>query len=712
MGFTTHYLLFVRFFWSAIFLMAWQSTVAQEVTLISSNEPFVSIPIQNILILVDSTNSLTALEVVDSSRNRYWQPAENVVAQPNQTYWLKSSIRNESGVDLTWCAYPGKAFIKEMYDWDSLLVGNTNFQENGRMIPYARRSMQGFANYANPLLLTTLRGTVKTPLFKLYNPSSFYLQKRAILALESPNSFMLKRYFKNIYGAFVIGGLLIITIYHAFLFVFLRERMYLTFVGLLASSTLFFAYFHGFSIEFLWPKSNFWDVYCFIFILATNGILWVRFAQHYLQLNNLPKFWQVSSWIIQLAHLVPVMMVLPDFFMEIPYPNALSNAMLIQISLIFCTELFVLCLSFAGFFYKIQSSGIFLLANFIPLLAGVTMALQFLGVVPYQDWIAAFPQIGYLIMTVVFSFGLGKKMSNMKSEIAKKKLETEKLEREKETQRKKIIEQKNGELAQKIEERTSEVTQQKEEIEMQKRAIELQNVKLQELNQEKNNLINVVAHDLKSPLHQINGLMTILNHTIPNKSDEQSKLIGMVSGATSRLSQMVTSLLDINAIESGKTNLKLQKVELSSVLKEVEKEFAETAQEKRISISILESELCCVEADESYIHQVFENLLSNAIKFSPKGREISMSLQAKDGKTRFSITDSGPGLSDDDKTKLFKKFQKLSAQPTGNEHSTGLGLSIVKRFVEAMGGKVWCESEWGKGATFFVEFDSIAMELN
>ncbi len=710
MGFTINYLYFVRFFWSAAFLLTLQSAVAQEITLIPSSERLVSIPIQNILILVDSSNSLTALEVVDSSRNHFWQPAENIIAQPNQTYWLKSSIRNESGIDLTWCAYPGKAFIKEMYDWDSLLVGNANFQENGRMIPYAKRAVQGFANYANPLLLTTQKGAVKTPLFKLYNPSNFYIQKRAILALESPSSFKLKRYFKNMYGAFVIGGLLIITIYHAFLFAFLRERMYLTFVGLLASSVLFFAYFHGFTIEFLWPESTFWDVYCFIFILATNGILWVRFAQHYLQLDNLPKFWQISSWIIQLVHLVPVMMVLPDFFMEIPYPNALSNAMYAQISLIFCTEIFILCLSIAGFYYKIQSSGIFLLANFIPLLAGLTMALQFLGVIPYQDWIAVFPQVGYLIMTVVFSFGLGKKMDNLKSEIVHKKLEAEKLEREKETQRKKIIEQKNGELAQKIQERTSEVMQQKEEIEMQKRAIELQNGKLKELNQEKNNLINVVAHDLKSPLNQINGLMTILNHTISEKSDEQSKLIGLVSGATSRLSQMVTNLLDINAIESGKMNLKLEKVELLSVLMEVEKEFAETAKDKGISISILESEFCHVEADESYIHQVFENLLSNAIKFSPKGGKVSMSLQAKGGKAQFSVTDSGPGLSDDDKTKLFKKFQKLSAQPTGSEHSTGLGLSIVKRFTEAMNGRVWCESEFGNGATFFVEFDLFGEE--
>jgi hypothetical protein len=374
---------------------------------------------------------------------------------------------------LAWLAYPGRAFIKEIYDWDSLKLGNDNFQENGRMISYERRAIQGFANYANPFQLFTPKKAIKTPLFKVYTASNFYIQKKFIVQLDLPNEFMTNRYFTNVFGAFVIGGLFIIMAYHICLYFFVRERMFLTFIGLLASSALFFAYYQGFTIEFLWQNNPFWDIYCFNFILVANGIFWVRFAQHYMQLKGLPKFWNASSWVIQVLHIIPVMMILPDFFTEIPHPDLHSKATFIQTALVFGTELFILVLSVVALYYKASGSSSFFIANLVPLIGGILLALQFLNVIPRQDWIPMISPIGYLIMAIIFSYGLGKKISKMKSQITLKQLETEKLEREKETQKKRIIEEKNSELAQKVEERTSEVTQQKEEIEMQKKAIEL-----------------------------------------------------------------------------------------------------------------------------------------------------------------------------------------------------------------------------------------------
>jgi signal transduction histidine kinase len=111
-----------------------------------------------------------------------------------------------------------------------------------------------------------------------------------------------------------------------------------------------------------------------------------------------------------------------------------------------------------------------------------------------------------------------------------------------------------------------------------------------------------------------------------------------------------------------------------------------------------------VNVDLSYANQIFENLISNAIKFSPPGKNIFVIVTDQGENVVTSVKDQGPGMNDDDKKKLFNKYQKLSAKPTGNESSTGLGLSIVKKYVEAMNGKIWCESEYGKGAAFFVSF--------
>jgi two-component system sensor histidine kinase/response regulator len=108
--------------------------------------------------------------------------------------------------------------------------------------------------------------------------------------------------------------------------------------------------------------------------------------------------------------------------------------------------------------------------------------------------------------------------------------------------------------------------------------------------------------------------------------------------------------------------------------------------------------------DRSLIVQIIDNLISNAIKFSNPNTKVKVTLKDENQTIRFEVEDEGPGIMEEDKSRLFQKFQKLHAQPTNGESSTGLGLSIVKKYVEAMKGKVWCESEYGKGSIFIVEF--------
>ncbi|MGC4022777.1 MAG: HAMP domain-containing sensor histidine kinase [Cyclobacteriaceae bacterium] len=231
------------------------------------------------------------------------------------------------------------------------------------------------------------------------------------------------------------------------------------------------------------------------------------------------------------------------------------------------------------------------------------------------------------------------------------------------------------------------------------------NEELLNLNLEKNNLIGIVAHDLKSPLNQIKGLLSLIKMT--GKVDEESaKYLSMMEESAIRLNEMIAKILDVEAIESKKLNLKLEPVNISHVLNGVADRYENDATAKKIKIDrgiVLD---VTVRADKGYAEQVLENLLSNAIKFSPFERSVFVSLELQNGKVICQIKDQGPGLSEEDKRKLFGKYQKLSAKPTGNEISTGLGLSIVKKFVEAMEGEIWCESELGDGASFFVKFNS------
>lgn len=242
------------------------------------------------------------------------------------------------------------------------------------------------------------------------------------------------------------------------------------------------------------------------------------------------------------------------------------------------------------------------------------------------------------------------------------------------------------------------------EVQRQKMQIEGKNDELLALNMEKNNLIGIVAHDLKSPLNQIKGLVTIVKMSTDPSNTEALHCIDMIAKSATRLNELIAKILDVEAIESKKINLTLEKVNLSIVLKNLANRYIPSARQKQIEIFCSLEEDVYAQVDKEYVEQVFENLLSNAVKFSPSFRNIYVNLSAKDGKVLGEIKDEGPGLSDDDKKKLFGKYQKLSARPTANETSTGLGLSIVKKFVEAMNGEIWCESTEGKGASFFVAF--------
>ena len=262
-----------------------------------------------------------------------------------------------------------------------------------------------------------------------------------------------------------------------------------------------------------------------------------------------------------------------------------------------------------------------------------------------------------------------------------------------------------------VQERTKEVVTSKEEIERQNEVLADQKQDLEELNEEKNHLIGVLAHDMRNPLHQIKGMASIIRMKKVEISEEDDKYLGIIEGAVDHLNNMIAKILDLEAIESKKTNVESEKVDLRHTLKVIIDSFQGRAEDKEISlVADIEDTPHLVSADRGFSMQVFENLLSNAIKFSPKRKNIYVSLTRKDGRIKASIKDEGPGLSKEDMGKLFGKFQKLSAQPTGGEKSTGLGLSIVKKYVEAMGGNVWCESELGQGAAFIVEFDELSSQ--
>ena len=226
---------------------------------------------------------------------------------------------------------------------------------------------------------------------------------------------------------------------------------------------------------------------------------------------------------------------------------------------------------------------------------------------------------------------------------------------------------------------------------------------LEELNDEKNHLMGIIAHDLRNPLSSTLSLAELMKSESENFDEDQMICINGIIKALNRMCTMVDRILDVKSLEAKKDQVNLEKIELSELIKNTYHSYKPKIKDKNLTVHL---NLTSIHAkvDRQYLFQVLENLLSNAIKFSPQGKSIFLNLWVHDEKAHISIKDEGPGISSDDQKKLFHKYQQLSAKPTGGESSTGLGLSIVKKYTELMNGNVWCESEPGKGAKFVVTF--------
>lgn len=280
--------------------------------------------------------------------------------------------------------------------------------------------------------------------------------------------------------------------------------------------------------------------------------------------------------------------------------------------------------------------------------------------------------------------------------------------------RTRLLVRRNLELQARIQEATAELSDREREAQAQARNLaeayeELQglngqlngaNAQLKELNEQKNLFFGIVAHDLRNPLNGIVMTAEVLDGE--EELEEIWKMARQINHEGREMSNLIGRFLDIAAIESGKVRAEPSSFLIEGVARHVADRHLAPAAAKQIELRV-EARAGAILADVKFTKEVLDNLISNAIKFSPPGKQVKVVLETAGEKVIISVEDQGPGLTPEDKDKLFGRFARLSAQPTAGEKSTGLGLSIVKHMVEAMEGRIWVESEPGKGASFRVE---------
>jgi len=225
---------------------------------------------------------------------------------------------------------------------------------------------------------------------------------------------------------------------------------------------------------------------------------------------------------------------------------------------------------------------------------------------------------------------------------------------------------------------------------------------LLELNKLKDKFLGIAAHDLRNPIGTVKGYLSILSDGFLGEvAAPQREVMEKMNRACEKMLALIDDLLDVSAIESGRLAIEPEDVDLREYLAEVYESSRLLGKAKSIEVKMeLEDGLPEVRFDPKRIDQVINNLITNAIKFSYPGTTVTLRAGRADRELRITVADQGQGIPEDEIGKVFVEFGRTSVRPTGGERSTGLGLAIVKRMVEAHGGRIWVESEVGKGSMF------------
>jgi len=233
----------------------------------------------------------------------------------------------------------------------------------------------------------------------------------------------------------------------------------------------------------------------------------------------------------------------------------------------------------------------------------------------------------------------------------------------------------------------------------------LANERLKELDKLKSDFVSMVSHELKTPLAAMRTSAQVLE-VADIATETKREMLDIILRNIDRQTNLVNDLLDLSRIESGRMELKIESVPLDSVVADSIESVKQTASEEGIKLDVeLPESLASVKGDREKLTQVVINLLNNAIKFTLRSGEISIKARELNGQMEVKVSDTGIGIPTEDLDMVFDKFYQVDSTLTREAGGTGLGLAICKGIIEAHRGRIWAESELGKGSTFVFTLD-------
>ncbi|MBA7532781.1 Sensor histidine kinase RcsC [subsurface metagenome] len=247
-----------------------------------------------------------------------------------------------------------------------------------------------------------------------------------------------------------------------------------------------------------------------------------------------------------------------------------------------------------------------------------------------------------------------------------------------------------------------ELQSQTEELMTQQQEIIEKTGEVERANRLKSEFLANMSHELRTPLNVIIGFSELMVDKVPGKiNEEQRQCLSDILDSSHRLLNLVNEVLDLSKVESGKMEFKLENVALTEVIESLTRTMLPVLAPRKQSLDIeIEEGLPAVHVDEGRLEQVLLNLATNSSKFTPDGGKLKVEAVREDNWCQVSVIDNGIGIKEEDQERIFEPFCWLDNPLTKEKSGTGLGLALVETIVEKYGGRIWVESEYGKGSRF------------
>ncbi|OJJ18917.1 hypothetical protein BKI52_24295 [marine bacterium AO1-C] len=638
-------------------------------------------------VFVDSTQQLSLAQVT----NQKFTPSS--VALPLQTrhiYWLRVKLNNRTNQPQKRYLYVGNWAYIDLYA-NGRLVG-----KSGRMRNYQERSVP---NQRQLIEYTLSPKQSQTLYFRLQETMAFYLKSSFEFTAQSQAQVQKQTNNIRFSQGIFLGIIIVMALYNLFIFFSVKDVSFLYYVFSIVGVGLYFMFYYGFTLEFVWTQAAIWNAHSYGIIVPLTRITWVLFTKSYLHLREfLPRWNRWVNWLIYL-YLVPIILTILTLVTGQDFSTSIVNWVgtlgVIVLSIMVLMGFLALRKGFKPAFY-------FLIANIFFSIGLILFIFEETGYAPASDTTRYIAQLGIIFQVTLFSLGLANRLNSAQKALAQKEIE-------KEVERKQLIEQQKKQLEVTVTERTSDLRQKTQELEDAVQKLQKSEKDLKELNHIKDKFFSIISHDLRSPFATLTSFLNILiNFADEFSKEEMEELAKRTQQSVKNLSSLLENLLQWAMSQMDQNQFRPQEIVLKKIIQETTNLLAVSAEEKKITIDWDIPQDTLLYTDYNMLSFIIRNLLINAIKYTPTQGRITITAHTQNASdaqpwVQICVADTGIGIPETELPKLFNAQEHYTRKGTQNEKGVGLGLMLCKEFVEKSGGTISVTSKLNEGTVFCFE---------